>query len=616
VDQTHDLPEADRVGLLATRPILRGLARSVLEDIAASLESLDVRGGAPVVRQGQAEVPFVLVVEGGLRASFADEAGRRHVVSEYFRGSTVGEALVLSGRPSPLDLHAIRDSRLLYLSPERFAAIALRHPELTLAFARSVSGRMVDLASSREFLSFFSRKVDRIPRSIALLSVGSARARRARDAVYRALSRARVTVRPHATHARGAELVVFECDPSDPMGLDFALRQADRILVLVDELHPAEAQADWWREARLWDRPAQLELALVHPASAELPAPGTTYHRLPGIERVSHVRDGCRGDFERVARRLLERPVGLVLGGGGAYGIAHVGVVKALEEAHVPVDVVGGTSMGAIFAGGVARGWSADRMMDEVRRLFSARFALYDPTIPFTALLAGKKLDRVLEGLFGEIDIADTWIPFFSVATNISLARPQVRESGKLREAIRASCSIPGLFPPFQSLEQLLVDGGLVDNLPIDVMGERCRGPVIAVDVFPYERPREKPSEGPLGRIRRYLGRLRSPADVRPPLFDILTRSTFVGSQRATERSLTHHPPALYLVPDLGRFGILEWGAYEALFQAGYECARRSLDAGALPRSLWEGRVEDRPRKKRNGDDARASPPPLDQPLR
>ncbi len=260
----------------------------------------------------------------------------------------------------------------------------------------------------------------------------------------------------------------------------------------------------------------------------------------------------------------------------GAYGIAHVGVLKALEEAGVPIDVVGGTSMGAIFAGGLARGWSADRIMDEVRRLFASRFALYDPTIPFVALLAGKKLDRVLKRLFDELDIAELWTPFFCVATNISLARRQVHATGKLREAIRASCSIPGLFPPLRSQEHLLVDGGLVDNVPLDVMVERCRGPVIVVDVFPYQRSSENRAEGPArGRL---FPRLKRSVDVRPPLFDILTRSTFVGSQMATERSLVQHPPALHLVPELGRLRILDWGAYDALFQAGYECARRKLD--------------------------------------
>jgi predicted acylesterase/phospholipase RssA len=298
-------------------------------------------------------------------------------------------------------------------------------------------------------------------------------------------------------------------------------------------------------------------------------------------------------DAERIARWLLDRPVGLVLGGGGAYGIAHIGVLKALEEAAVPIDIVGGTSMGAIFAGGIARRWSADRIMQHVRGLFSRPFALYDPTLPFTALLAGRKLDRVLDELFDDLAIIDLWLPFFCVATNISRAGPQLHDTGKMRDAIRASCAIPGLFPPHRAAEQFLVDGGLVDNLPIDVMAERCQGPIVAVNVFPYRRADAEPYGRSKERPAGILGRLRALTDLRPPVFDILMRATFAGNQRATETFLSRHPPALYLTPDVTKFRILEWGAYEALFQAGYDCAMRKLEAGALSRSLWEGHIEE-----------------------
>ena len=310
------------------------------------------------------------------------------------------------------------------------------------------------------------------------------------------------------------------------------------------------------------------------------------------MSRLHHVRSGDPQDAERLARWLLDRPVGLVFGGGGALGIAHVGVLKALEEARVPIDIVGGTSMGAIFAGGHARGWSADTIMDHVRKLFASRFALYDPTIPVTALLAGKKLDHVMDELFEDIDIADLWTRFFCVSTNISRASSEVLDSGSLRGAIRASCSIPGLFPPYQLLKQLLVDGGLINNLPIDVMAELCHGPVIAVDVFPYRRNGGEAAVSPRKRLLNLLRKYKPFSTAGPWLFDVLVHATLVGSQRTTALSLERHPPALYLAPDLGRYRVLDWRAYEALFEAGYVSAKRALDSGAIPRGLWEGPLD------------------------
>jgi predicted acylesterase/phospholipase RssA/CRP-like cAMP-binding protein len=615
--RTNDDPSmTDRLALLGARPLLHGLGDDVLKDIDANLASLQWPGGAKVVERGQTGVPFMLVVEGGLRASFEDDAGLRHVVLECFRGGTMGEALVMSGQPSALDVEAIRDTRLLCLSPEKFHAIALRHPALTLRFARSVTARFVALTSSPESLAFFSQKLDRLPRSIAILSVSERpAARQTRDLLIDALTRSRTTIRLGAREARAVvsdplrgglgewiaarepspELVVFECDPSDTSWIDFCLRQADRVMVLLEDdrrLYDGAREQALAAATTLAERGGNLEVALVHAPGAELPSPGAGNHGIAQARRLHHVRGGHRLDAERLARWLMDRPVGLVLSGGGAYGLAHVGVIRALEEARVPIDIVAGTSMGSIFAGAVALGWSADRMKTEVEKLFSSRFALYDPTLPFTSLLAGEKLDRVLDGYFGDVLIEDCWRPFFCISTDLSHARPEVHASGQLRDASRCSWSIPGLFPPHRAGDRLLVDGGLVDNLPIDVMGDRCRGAMIAVNVFPYGA-RAKRARPRHHRLHGLAAWIKTAAHlVGPSVFEILTRATLLGSQRTTEMSLVRHPPGLYLEPAVDPFHVLEWDAYDALDRAGYESASEALSHGALPRSLWEGHIE------------------------
>jgi predicted acylesterase/phospholipase RssA/CRP-like cAMP-binding protein len=600
-----NVPLNDRQRLLAGRPVLRGMHADVLCELDAAMDVVRVPAGAPVVTRGQADTPFVLVVHGGLRVSYVDPEGNRRVLFEYFRGGTFGEAFVLSGRPSPFDAHAIRDSTLAYLRSDRLHELGARHPELLAGFARVLAIRMAELLGTQAFLESFSRRIDQLPRSIALVSSSSEGVRRTRNLVAEALARARNTRRVRLQDARhgedrdDAELVVLEYEPSDPSWLDFCARSVDRVMILLDEkdLGQLRTGPDWLRRIRSEDRSISVSWAIVHDPWLALPHGGDAYSQIPETSRLHHVRSGVPRDAEQLARWLLDRPVGLVLGGGGARGIAHVGVLKALEEARVPVDIVGGTSMGAIFAGGHARGWTADKIMDEVRHLFRSRLALYDPTIPMSALLAGRKLDRELATLFDDIEIADLWTPFFCVSTNISHALREVHESGRLRDAIRSSCAIPGLFPPFEKITKVLVDGGLIDNLPIDVMAERSRGPVIAVDVFPYRRPAdEASSHHPLQRLTGLLRWLKPFSQPGPPeaprLFDTLMRSTLVGSQHATELSLSRHPPALHLVPDIVNRKLLNWGDYESLFRAGYECAKDALDAGKLPSALWEGRIE------------------------
>jgi NTE family protein len=234
----------------------------------------------------------------------------------------------------------------------------------------------------------------------------------------------------------------------------------------------------------------------------------------------------------------------------------------------------------------LALGFDIPRLRRELRELFGHPFSLYDLTIPISSLLAGKKLNRVLQRHLGDGDIEDLWTPFFCVSTDLAHARLMVHERGSLWRAVRASCSIPGIFPPLPMDNDTLVDGGLVDNLPLDLLLARCAGPIIAVDVFPYGDPQ---FERPSGRIAALLRRLRTqirgePAS--PPLFDILVRSTLVGSKFRQQIAMAHADQIVYLAPPLASFGALQWGAHRALFDAGYRYAVEHL---APFRSLFPG---------------------------
>jgi NTE family protein/lysophospholipid hydrolase len=204
-------------------------------------------------------------------------------------------------------------------------------------------------------------------------------------------------------------------------------------------------------------------------------------------------------------------------------------------------------------------------------------------TLPISSLLAGKKLDRVLHAQLGDADIEDLWLPFFCVSTDLARARMIVHERGRLWKAVRASCSIPGIFPPLPMDGMTLVDGGLVDNLPLDLLVERCPGPLIAVDVFPYGDPN---FEQPSGRLARWLRALRTrirqePAS--PPLFDILVRSTLLGSKFRQGTALARSEPVLYLEPPVAHFGALQWRAHRAVYDAGYAYASEQLARHGAP---------------------------------
>jgi NTE family protein len=226
-----------------------------------------------------------------------------------------------------------------------------------------------------------------------------------------------------------------------------------------------------------------VELVLVHPTAAAVPE--NTQRWLAAIPGARHLHVTWEGDkgFDRLARFYSGNAVALVLGGGGALGFAHIGVLRSLREAGIPIDAVGGTSIGAIVAGGIAMGWNDARMLDEYKAAFVDGHPTDDYTVPVMSLVQGRKMSDRLKVHFGDTQIEDLWIPFFAVSSSLSHNREYIHRQGALWRALRASASLPGIFPPVIEGADLLVDGGILNNLPVDVMRDAVRGHVIVVDL-------------------------------------------------------------------------------------------------------------------------------------
>jgi predicted acylesterase/phospholipase RssA len=201
-----------------------------------------------------------------------------------------------------------------------------------------------------------------------------------------------------------------------------------------------------------------------------------------------------------------------------------VGVVQALSELGVPVDYIGGASMGAGIAACWACGMDVPEIYTALRKVFVDSGVLRVPQLPVVAIFPSDRieaaLDEVMEGRY----IEDLWLPFFAVSSNLTRMALEVHDRGLVWRALRASASIPAVLTPLFEKGELLVDGGFMDNLPVNAMRERCSGYVVACDVFPVERlevPRDL--EKSPSALSVLMDRLRRPAT--SPLLSFLGRS-------------------------------------------------------------------------------------------
>jgi NTE family protein/lysophospholipid hydrolase len=556
--------------------------------VEAEVEWVRIAGGSTLFRQGDAGDSLYVVIRGRLQATVEVPGREPEEIGEISRGEIVGEMAVLTGDPRSATIRAVRDSALVRFSKQAFEKIAASNSNAMLAVTRRIIRRL----QQRNLSTTPPVRVATVA-VLALLDDDShveiaAELQRALQAIGRTreLTSAAIDLELAGgsdeeraswldEQERRHDYLLYVGDRGPSAWTSRSVRQADRILVVAR----ADAAPD---PARIAARLAafglphdgtRTELVLVQPPDRRTPQGTEAWLSATRLQVHHHVRRGCQPDGERLARFLTARAVGLVLGGGGARGFAHIGVIRALREAGVPIDAIGGTSMGAVIAAQYAMGCDEAELRTLNRRTWIDANPLKDKTLPVVALLACRRLDRMVEDMFGALEIADLWLPYFCVSADLTHAEVHVHDRGAVGRAVRASMSLPGMAVPIRDGNALLVDGGVLNNVPADVMKKRCGGKVIAVDVTPEKDlavggPYPEAASGwhfLLNRKRLAL----------PGILAIMMRTVMLSS--AHYRGRVSRDIDLLVAPQIARFGMFEWHRLDEIAQAGYDAARPAL---------------------------------------
>jgi predicted acylesterase/phospholipase RssA len=391
------------------------------------------------------------------------------------------------------------------------------------------------------------------------------------------------TLAHHVTPASGngdrSSVLILETDAVISPWTESCLANADRILVVANaDGDPGCGEIERTLLSNRDRLPAHRDLILLQPR--ELPCfPGTKRwleHRY--IDAHHHVVLGCAADLDRVGRFITGRAIGLVLSGGGARAFAHIGVIRAFREAGTPIDVVAGVSMGAMIGAQLALGWAPETMAQKNREAWINRKPLVDYTVPIFGLLSGGRFKDMLAWMFGDTQIEDLRIPFFCMSANLTLCEPVVHWDGPLKRWLRASVSLPGIAPPLPNRGELLADGGLITNLPVDVMRLFVDGQIIASDVasrIPLEVDAgldDHPSPwrflknrlNPFARALRY-----------PTVLEVVWRTALLSSARAVEDN--RRDIDFYVHPNVDDIRLFQWDAIDQIIEEGYRAAAAAI---------------------------------------
>jgi predicted acylesterase/phospholipase RssA/CRP-like cAMP-binding protein len=583
---------------LASVPFFAALDETARLQLARQFEPVHVPAGEVIIAQGEIGDGLFVVVSGRLRVSVMAR-GTERILHDLARGSTVGEIALLSDRPRSATVRAVRDSDLLLLRAAAFRSLAERSPAVLAAMARLLIDRLLavdrppEAPPARHALAVAAAGKSAeaatmvAERLAARLSRAGPAVRIDSGVVARHLGpgaaqrkpgdpgRAELTGWLHAVE-RGNHYVVYQADADDTAWTRLCLSQSDVVLLAAaagDDASPGPAEA-----RALATDSLRCELVLVEPGK---PSGTAKWLRHRPVAAFHHLGGGRPQDVARLARLVTGTGCGVVLGGGGPRGFAHLGVLRAVEEAGVPIDAVGGTSVGAVMGALCALGMDHAERVERAVTAFTRSGRLVSPTLPLVALSSGRRVDRLLAEHLGPASIEDLPLGFFCISASLTRAEEVIHESGPLWPAVRASLSLPGIFPPVYAAGDLLVDGAALDNLPVDVMRDRVgSGCVVAVDVSPDVEPLNTvPFEHGLSGWQVLKTHLNPFSTLRPVpnVADILSRSTGLSQIQQRRAALARDGIDLLLHPPAAALGALDFKGGVALIEAGYRYAADAL---------------------------------------
>ncbi|MEO7009288.1 MAG: patatin-like phospholipase family protein, partial [Caldimonas sp.] len=609
-----------RVALLATQHLrtlvfrrtlaglFEGVDAALLDELLRCATEVTLPRGACLMRQGDTVDAWYVLTSGRLGVVTAAATGETRREADLMPGASVGEIGLIAGGVRSATIVADRGASLMRLAQADFERFADLHPAFARRLMSTVVQRLMGQLAPRRAAGARILVVLRASDSPALqatvdalgaaLQRGGA-AQRTRDGFVRAVGRRLDGAAAEATHplwnqfdawleeSQSAHaLVLLDAGVADDSWQRECLLRADHCLWLVEPAAP-EARTppdeprirlrralDW---ARQGGRELPCTLLLLHPAESATPRNTRAWLDEGCFDRHLHLRLRDAATTDRAARLLAGRGLGVALSGGGARGLAHIGVLRAFTELGIPIDCIGGTSIGAIQAAMYAMGLSAAAMVSLNRSVVAQRpFTEY--TLPMIALVASRRRDAGIRMCFGDVRIEDLWLPYLAVSTDLNTALPVVHEHGLLGLAASASSSIPGVLVPVLDGPRVLVDGGIVNNLPADLVKARCGGTVFASRVAPSDAIDAPPDGFPSAwsllwdELLPWRGRRAVPR-----IGGLLMRTMTMGSaehMRSVEAQVD-----VTIEPDVARYGMLKFRAIDALVEAGHAAALPRLQA-------------------------------------
>ncbi|XP_038820765.1 patatin-like phospholipase domain-containing protein 7 isoform X3 [Salvelinus namaycush] len=619
---------------------------SFVRQIDFALDWMAVEAGRAVYRQGDKSDSTFIVLSGRLRSVIMKEDGKKELTGEYGRGDLIGVVEALTHQNRATTVHAVRDSELAKLPEGALSYIKRKFPQVVTRLihllgqkilqqvngpltARSLAlhtpGSKWDAGNPASNLSTVTvlPVSEEVPLTAftlelqhALIAIGPTLLLTSDSIKQRLGAAALDSVHEYRLSSWLGQqedihrIVLYQTDYTLTPWTQRCIRQADCIIIVgLGEQDPAVGELERMLEGSAVR--AQKQLVLLHREDGPPPqgtvewlnmrswisrhlhlsCPRRVFSKrsLPKLiemyQRVFQKPADRHSDFSRLARVLTGNAIALILGGGGARGCSQVGIMHALSEAGIPVDLVGGVSIGSLMGALYAEDRSHCRMRMRAREWAMGMTLVFkkvlDLTYPITSMFSGAAFNSSIYTVFKGKQIEDLWIPYFNITTDITASTMRVHTDGSLWRYVRASMSLSGYLPPLCDPKDghLLMDGGYINNLPADVARSMGAKVVIAIDVGSQDETNLTNYGDSLSGWWLLWKRLNPLAEKVKVLnmAEIQTRLAYVCCVRQLE-SVKSSDYCEYIRPPIDRYRTLEFGKFDEIAEVGYQHGKTVFD--------------------------------------
>jgi len=517
------------------------------------------------------------------------------ILGELKKGDIIGDMALITGEKRSATIKASKLSRLIYISKKSFDKVMYNNPKALMEVSKALINRLkykdpkdtlnkniivgiVSLINDKNTQNFFTTLNN------SLKSFGS----------IEDLNEITINLDSDKENldfdilleniiSNNDFLILHSVDTNNLKWKKNIIKYSDQVIILGD---PVKLNNISNEESEIFDnyskiKPNKFWLVLNHNEDTIIPSKTKKIISIRNGIKTFHVKNNNSNDIRRLARFITKQTIGLTLGGGGAKGFAHYGIYKAMNELNIPIDVIGGTSAGAIIASQIALGYSLNEIIN-INKKVNALKMFKEYGFPYMSLIKSYKVEQAAKISAGDSDIEDLWIPFFAPATDLTNSKLLVFDKGPLWEAIRSSGALPGIVLPHFMDKNIIVDGGLMNNLPVDIMKNNYGGKIICSSCS-LDKSMKTSITGIPNQFKLLMSKLFDKTNFEknyhyvPTITDIVFKTSVVASASQIDENINMSD--LFLELPTSEFGLTEMNdnSMMKLIDVGYEYSKPKL---------------------------------------